>query len=700
MKLQTRMVLSQVVTIAVTIVVLCTVFILEINEYSSAEMESYRKEAMASQKMELEDLVSMATATVKSYYDRSRDVEALKQDKVDDLKRVVDTVYNQVEALRQRVGSYASPAQLLDEARKIVLSARYDGDNYVWINDLDNRMLVHPSPKLQGKDLTDLQDSKGNYIIRDLSAVAREKGEGMTSYWWPRPGETEPHLKVSYVRLLPELGWAVGTGAWIDEISSTMKAEALQRVANMRLADGNYFFINGMDGTSVMHPTNPGLVGKNLMSMKDKRGNKLFAEMLDVAKKDGKGFVTYWWSRPGKDVEVPKLTYVQLFKPWGWVIGMGAYIDDIDDSIAKKQAGLEDTISQMLKILVLIALGIALLAALASVIFARRVTDTVGGEPENIADIAGRVSDGDLTVRFVEPKRGARGIYKAMWGMTGKLKRLVGEIQEATESVSAGSQELSSSSQALSQGTTEQAAAVEEVNASIVQMAGSIHDNADNARKTDEIAARAADETEKGGTAVSRSVGVMQEIAEKVSSIEEIARQTNLLALNAAIEAARAGEQGKGFAVVAAEVRKLAERSGQIAGEVSELSSQSVEIAGQVGALFEKIVPEIRKTAELVSEISKSCDEQNYGVEQVQTAVEQLDAVIQQNASAAEEMASTAEEFASQSEGLQATMSFFRVDGNGASDMTGRTMIAARSMTPPPLPPGPAPHEDQDFEKY
>ncbi len=700
MRLQTRMTLFQVVTIAVTIVVLCVVFVMDIRSYSAHELESYRNEAMANQKRELEDLVGIASTTVESYFQRSQDVEALKQEKADVLKRVVDAVYNQIVDLVERLGKVLTPEELEEEIRKTVLAARYDGDNYVWINDLENRMVVHPNPELQGKDLSALKDSKGSYFIRDISTLARASGEGMTSYWWPRPGETQPRLKVSYVRLLPELGWVVGTGAWIDEISAQMKAEALERVAAMRLADGNYFFINGVDGKSVMHPTNPDIVGKNLMQLQDKRGNRLFANMLDVAQKEGQGFVTYWWTRPGKEGAVPKLTFVKLFKPWGWVVGMGAYVDDIDDRIAEKQTALGNTVTSMLTVLLFIALGLALLAAVVSMLFARRITDTIGGEPEDIAHIAGRVAGGDLMVNFVEPKRGAMGIYKAMWGMTGKLSNLVSEVQQATENVSAGSQELSSSSEALSQGSTEQAASVEEVNASIVQMAGSIRDNAENARKTDEIAGHAAGETEKGGKAVQQSVDVMQEIAEKVSSIEEIARQTNLLALNAAIEAARAGEQGKGFAVVAAEVRTLAERSGKIAGEVSELSSQSVEMAGKVGELFEQIVPEIRKTAQLVSQISKACDEQSYGVEQVETAVHQLDTVIQQNATAAEEMASTAEEFASQAEGLQATMSFFRVNGHEPSSMKGKTLVRAQSLTPPPLPPGRVPDESDDFEKY
>jgi methyl-accepting chemotaxis protein len=275
--------------------------------------------------------------------------------------------------------------------------------------------------------------------------------------------------------------------------------------------------------------------------------------------------------------------------------------------------------------------------------------------------VAGRIAEGDLTVE-AKALSGKDMLGLAMVQMLANLRKTVYEVTSSAMNVATGSEAMSSTAQQLSEGSTEQAASAEESTAAMEQMVASVQQNTDNARETEKIASKAAEDAKSSGNAVKSTVQAMREVAGKIGIIEEIARKTDLLALNAAVEAARAGEHGKGFAVVASEVRKLAERSQTAAAEISRLAGEGVQTAEGAGQYLAKLVPDIQKTAELVREIAASSAEQNTGAMQVNKALQQLDLVIQQNASAAEELASTAEELSSQSEALQGTIQFFKVD--------------------------------------
>jgi methyl-accepting chemotaxis protein len=322
-----------------------------------------------------------------------------------------------------------------------------------------------------------------------------------------------------------------------------------------------------------------------------------------------------------------------------------------------------------------------LLAVVISLLVARSITRPLA----IVVSLVGKISEGDLTSTVEVTSRDELGIMMgAMNSMLENLRNTVREISTAADNVTSGSQELSATAQQLSQGASEQSAAAEECTSSMEEMASSIQQNADNAKQTDKIGSKAAQDANSCGEAVVQTVAAMKEIAEKINIIEEIARKTDLLALNAAVEAARAGEHGKGFAVVASEVRKLAERSQTAAAEISRLTGEGVEVAESAGELLTKLVPDIRKTAELVQEISAASAEQNTGAAQINKAIQQLDQVIQQNASASEEMASTAEELSSQAEVLQSTVSFFKVDSTNSNrppKMKAKAAAAARGTT-------------------
>ncbi|MEQ8222103.1 MAG: methyl-accepting chemotaxis protein [Candidatus Eremiobacterota bacterium] len=289
---------------------------------------------------------------------------------------------------------------------------------------------------------------------------------------------------------------------------------------------------------------------------------------------------------------------------------------------------------------------------------------------QEIASITNDLAGGNLMVR-VNMRSEKDMLMKSLEEMITNLRDVVMNVRNSSDKVASGSRGMSSSSEEISQGATQQAASAEEASASMEEMTANIKQNASNAQFTEKIAIKASDDAREGGKAVSQTVNAMKDIAGKIFIIEEIARQTNMLALNAAIEAARAGEHGKGFAVVAAEVRKLAERSQEAAKEISLLSTTSVEIAEKAGQLFEKIIPDIQKTAELVQEINAASNEQNSGAEQINKAIHQLDLVIQQNAGSAEKMSSTAQLLSEEAQDLQKIISFFKLESSAIRFMSG-----------------------------
>jgi methyl-accepting chemotaxis protein len=293
-----------------------------------------------------------------------------------------------------------------------------------------------------------------------------------------------------------------------------------------------------------------------------------------------------------------------------------------------------------------------------------QLATTTGASIDDVVRVMGAMSEGDLTQTIDKHYEGAFGELKEYANNTvAKLSHVVAEVNTNAEGLAAASEEVSATAQSLAQAASEQAASVEETSASVEQMTASVAQNTDNAKVTDAMASRAAKEATEGGDAVRSTVAAMKQIAAKVLIIDDIAYQTNLLALNAAIEAARAGEHGKGFAVVAAEVRKLAERSQIAAQEIGEVATGSVQLAEQAGQMLGSMVPNIKKTSDLVQEITAASEEQSSGLAQINAAISQLSQTTQQNAAGSEQLASTAEEMSSQAEELQQAMSFFKVAG-------------------------------------
>ncbi|MES2888622.1 MAG: methyl-accepting chemotaxis protein [Pseudomonadota bacterium] len=462
---------------------------------------------------------------------------------------------------------------------------------------------------------------------------------------------------------------AMGVIEWAHamETSGKVKREEAQQIARtavskLRYSGKEYFWINDMHPNVVMHPIKPELDGKDATGIKDPNGVALFVAFVNKVRQDKAGFVPYLWPKPGEAQPVEKLSYVMGFEPWGWVLGSGIYIDDL-------QAHIRGELWQIFGVVGVLAV---LLAA-----WSHSVSSSIVSGLNAAKTVAHRMAAGELTHDFQTNRRDDIGeLMQAMKDMVSNFRNTVGTVQTGAHEVETTAAEIASGNDNLSTRTEKQATALEQTAASMARLNAAVQQNASNAQQANQLALGASSVAVEGGEVVGRVVETMKginesskKIADIISVIDGIAFQTNILALNAAVEAARAGEQGRGFAVVASEVRSLAQRSADAAKEIKSLISASVErveqgtaLVDQAGSTMDEVVAAIRRVTDIMGEISMASAEQSAGVAEVGQAVGQIDEATQENAALVQQGMASAASLKVQAQSLVTAVAAFKLN--------------------------------------
>ena len=431
------------------------------------------------------------------------------------------------------------------------------------------------------------------------------------------------------------------------------KQRAIATLRDMRFDKTNYFFILDFDTIMMMHPISPQMEGKSQYDKADPLGKKLFAEMIAIAKRDGSGFISYVWTKPGQQSPSPKLSYVMAFPEWKWVIGAGIYIDDIDNAFWEraKQEGL-------------IGLIVLLVVAGCAVLISRGITRPLSAITKRMDGLA----HGDLKISIPYTDHGdevgdlARSLEvfknnalrmeemrkeqeaaeeraeaerrRALLAMADQLESSTGHIidslAQACHSMKATANEMSSISEETSRqasgvavGSEEASANVQTVAVATTQLSSSIEEISRQVIRSSSICQDAVKLVEVANHRVAELTEAASHIGEVVELINAIAAQTNLLALNATIEAARAGDAGKGFAVVAGEVKALAAQTAKATEDIGAQVAAMQEVTGATASAFVEIGKVIREVSDNETVIAAAIEQQGAATREISRNIEQ-----------------------------------------------------------------------------